>query len=100
MPVYRLPKNHIIFPDPAEAEEDGLLAGGLYGVSVGKVFCGESMFTDIENGSKVALILFARYLDEMGYTTIDCQFHTNHLESMGGQFVSGEEYRALVREGI
>ena len=88
------------FAVSVEAFIDGQSAGGLYGVSVGKVFCGESMFTDIENGSKVALILFARYLDEMGYTTIDCQFHTDHLESMGGQFVSGEEYRALVREGL
>ena len=83
-----------------EAFIDGESAGGLYGVAVGKVFCGESMYTDIENGSKVALILFAKYLEELGYTIIDCQFHTDHLESMGGQTISQNEYLKILRDGL
>lgn len=83
-----------------EAIIDGEIAGGLYGVIVGKVFCGESMYTDIENGSKVALILLAEYLEEKGFTTIDCQFHTEHLESMGGQTVSRKEYQNMVSDGL
>lgn len=83
-----------------EVFEDGLLAGGLYGVMIGRCFFGESMFSEKENGSKTALIAFARLLDEKGFLLIDCQFHTQHLESMGGRFISWEEYDRLLREGI
>ena len=79
---------------------DGELAGGLYGVSLGRCFFGESMYTEIENGSKLALILLARVLEENGYVFIDCQFHTDHLESMGGEFVTYEEYRRLIDIGL
>ena len=80
-----------------ESVIDGNIAGGLYGVISGKVFCGESMYTDIENGSKLALIGLAHYLEKQGFVAIDCQFHTDHLESMGGESVSYEEYMALLR---
>jgi leucyl/phenylalanyl-tRNA--protein transferase len=82
-----------------EAYIDGELAGGLYGVSLGKCFFGESMFSDMENGSKIALISLARILAEHGYVMIDCQFHTDHLESMGGVRISYEEYVKLLHEG-
>ena len=82
-----------------EAFVDGELAGGLYGVSLGKCFFGESMFSDMENGSKIALILLSRILTENGYLMIDCQFHTPHLESMGGERISYEEYEKLLRAG-
>lgn len=72
---------------------DGQLAGGLYGVAIDKCFFGESMFTEISNGSKVALIMLARLLEKRGFRLIDCQFHTNHLETMGGEFLSRDEYR-------
>lgn len=78
-----------------ESYVDGELAGGLYGVVIGKCFFGESMFSDKENGSKVALILLARFLEEKQFVMIDCQFHTEHLESMGGTTIAWEEYRAL-----
>ena len=74
-------------------------AGGLYGVMLGKCFFGESMYTDRENGSKTALILFAGLLAEKGFIFIDCQFHTDHLESMGGEYISREEYQHLLDEG-
>lgn len=88
------------FAVSVEAYEDGELAGGLYGVSIGKCFFGESMFSDKENGSKVALILFSKILQEQNFLFIDCQFYTEHLESMGGQYISWEEYKELLRKGI
>lgn len=92
--------HHAGFAVSAEAYEDGALAGGLYGVSIGKCFFGESMFSDKENGSKTALILFSKILQEQKFLFIDCQFYTEHLESMGGQYISWQEYRALLRKGI
>ena len=71
----------------------------LYGVSIGKCFFGESMFSERENGSKVALIALAKILEENGYLFIDCQFHTEHLESMGGRYVPWEEYNQMLEEG-
>lgn len=83
-----------------EAFADGELAGGLYGVAIGKCFFGESMFSDMSNGSKLALIGLARMLNQQGGLFIDCQFHTDHLESMGGEVISWEEYSCLLAEGI
>lgn len=83
-----------------EAYVDGELAGGLYGVHMGKSFIGESMFSEMENGSKVALILFAHYLEQQEFTMIDCQLHTDHLESMGGRYISYEEYMKLLQKGF
>ncbi len=82
-----------------EAFIDGGLAGGLYGVDLGRCFMGESMFSDMENGSKAALIGLARMLEKKGYLTIDCQFHTAHLESMGGEMISQDEYRRILAKG-
>ena len=82
-----------------EVTEDGELAGGLYGVIIGKCFFGESMFSEKENGSKLALIAFAQILEQKGFLFIDCQFHTEHLESMGGRYISWEEYDSMLAEG-
>ncbi len=82
-----------------EVFEDGELAGGFYGVTVGKCFFGESMFSEKKNGSKTALIVFARFLQQHEFLFIDCQFHTEHLESMGGRYISWEEYDRLLSEG-
>ncbi len=83
-----------------EAYIDGESAGGLYGVSLGKCFFGESMYSDMENGSKIALIGLAQILKENGYVFIDCQFHTPHLESMGGEYIGYSDYMKLVEAGI
>ena len=83
-----------------EAFFDGELAGGLYGVVIGKCFFGESMFTLKENGSKAALIMLAKHLEEENFVVIDCQFHTDHLESMGGITVSRADYLKLLEQGI
>ncbi len=82
-----------------EVFEDGELAGGFYGVCVGKCFFGESMFSERENGSKTALIIFAGLLEQQGFLFIDCQFHTEHLESMGGRYITWEEYDRLLCAG-
>lgn len=82
-----------------EVFEDGELAGGLYGVSIGRCFFGESMFSEMENGSKMALIAWAQLLERSDFLLIDCQFHTEHLESMGGRYISWEEYDRMLQEG-
>ena len=82
-----------------ESYEDGMLAGGLYGVVLGKCFFGESMFSQRENGSKAALIALAGVLRDKNFRFIDCQFHTEHLESMGGRYVSFDRYEELLRDG-
>lgn len=61
------------------------LAGGLYGVSLGKCFFGESMFTWVDNASKMALITLAKTLESRGFWLIDCQMPTEHLVSMGAR---------------
>ena len=81
-----------------DAFVDGELAGGLYGVVLGKCFFGESMFSDSPNGSKIALVGLARYMESNGLKMIDCQFHTDHLESMGGETISYDEYMNLVND--
>lgn len=75
------------------------LVGGLYGVSIGRCFFGESMFSKAENASKLALISLAKRLLELDFEFIDCQFHTDHLESMGGRYMSYDEYMERIRKG-
>ncbi len=83
-----------------EVYEDEMLAGGLYGVSIGRCFFGESMYSDKENGSKTALIAFAQLLEQQEFLFIDCQFHTEHLEQMGGRYISWETYDKMLQEGL
>lgn len=73
------------------------LVGGLYGVTLGNGFFGESMFSLIPNASKVALICLARLLKAHGGGLIDCQFETPHLKSMGGRYISYDEYLKIIR---
>ena len=74
------------------------LVGGLYGVTIGKVFIGESMFSLVPSASKLALIFLARYMKEHGGKMIDCQLETAHLKSMGGRYISYEEYMKIMKE--
>jgi leucyl/phenylalanyl-tRNA--protein transferase len=84
----------------AEAYLEGELAGGCYGVLIGKVFFGESMFHLKPNASKAAFITLARMLFEKGVRLIDCQQHTSHLESRGAEDISRKEFLALLREAV
>ncbi len=69
----------------AETWIDGELAGGLYGVALGRVFFGESMFARANDASKIAFVHFVRHLESQGYALIDCQMHTPHLASLGAR---------------
>jgi leucyl/phenylalanyl-tRNA--protein transferase len=75
-----------------EAYQEGILVGGLYGVSVGRVFCGESMFAKVSDASKVALAVLIERLREWGYDFIDCQVPTDHLKSLGAKEVERDEF--------
>jgi leucyl/phenylalanyl-tRNA--protein transferase len=80
-----------------EVWQNGNLAGGLYGVQVGKVFCGESMFSTVSNASKAALI----YLCNTGlFSLIDCQVYTGHLASMGARMISRKEYVSALKSPL
>jgi len=77
---------------------DGALAGGLYGVGIGRVFFGESMFSRARDASKIAFVhLVGRLLAE-GYGLVDCQMHTAHLESLGARQVPRAEFARRLRE--
>lgn len=68
------------------------LVGGLYGVLIGDIFCGESMFAKTKDASKVALYQLAKSAKESGITLIDCQVYTDHLASLGAKEIDREEY--------
>ena len=88
--------NRMGYAAAVESMVDGEIAGGLYGVVLGKNFFGESMYSDHENGSKLALVMLAQSLAEKGFGLIDCQFHTGFLESMGGEHISYKEYMEIL----
>lgn len=83
-----------------ESWQDGELVGGLYGVSLGSAFFGESMFHRRTDASKVALIHLAARLYAGGYRLLDTQFVTPHLETLGAVEVSKETYRAMLADAI
>ena len=88
------------FASSVEVYKNEKLVGGLYGVKIGRCFFGESMFSTETNASKLALISMCKKLEREGYLFLDCQMHTNHLESMGGKFVSWEEFKEMLQQGI
>ena len=76
----------------AEAWKSDELVGGLYGIRMGKVFFGESMFSKTNNASKFAFINFVQQLKNEGVQLIDCQVYTPHLESMGARMIPRKEF--------
>ena len=84
------------FAASVEVWEEERLVGGLYGVNIGSAFFGESMFSLVPSGSKLALIHLAKTMQELNGSIIDCQLKTAHLESMGGRYISYEEYMKLI----
>lgn len=75
---------------------DGMLAGGLYGVAIGNVFFGESMFTEISDASKTAFVALVRQLERWGFTLIDCQVYTQHLASLGAATIPRKDFTAIL----
>lgn len=88
------------FAHSAEAWLDGKLVGGLYGVALGKVFFGESMFHHITNASKVALYYLVEKLQQWDFKIIDAQVYTNHLESLGGELIPRSQYMRILEKAI
>lgn len=80
-----------------EVWQEGELVGGLYGIDLGHVFCGESMFSRATNASKFALIKLAKELQDKGYQLIDCQLYTPHLESMGAEEIPLDTYLRILK---
>ena len=84
----------------AEAWLNGELVGGLYGIRLGNVFFGESMFSKESNASKFAFINYVKQLQKENVTLIDCQVHTNHLESLGAKMIEREKFLQLLKENL
>lgn len=79
-----------------EAWRDGTLVGGLYGVAIGRVFFGESMFHRVSNASKAALVFAVENLTRWGYALIDCQVCTQHLKNFGAEEISRTDFVRLL----
>lgn len=84
----------------AEVWKDGELAGGLYGIRLGKVFFGESMFSKLSNASRFAFTKYIELLKRDDVALIDCQVYTPYLESFGARMIPGKEFVALLKELI
>jgi leucyl/phenylalanyl-tRNA--protein transferase len=83
-----------------ETYEAGELVGGLYGVRLGGVFFGESMFSRSRDASKTALVRLVRFCQEEGIAVIDCQLASRHLQSLGSRQIPRAQFQALLREHV
>lgn len=83
-----------------ECRLDGKLVGGLYGIALGGVFFGESMYSSQSNTSKVAFAYLCQKLTQWGFTLIDCQVHSDHLESLGAYDIPKQEFHNQLRSGL
>jgi len=90
----RLHRHHLAHS--VEIWQDGELVGGLYGVALGRMFFGESMFSRVSDASKAALVHLVNCLGAWGYRVIDCQMRTEHLQSLGAEEISREDFCRLL----
>jgi leucyl/phenylalanyl-tRNA--protein transferase len=81
-----------------EVWQDDRLQGGLYGIAMGKLFFGESMFSLAPNTSKLAFVALARQLQHWGFAMIDCQMPTEHLHSLGASTLSRADFQAVLQQ--
>ena len=88
------------FAHSVEAWYQGELAGGLYGVSLGKCFFGESMFTRVSNASNVALVKLVEYLNALSFDMIDCQLTTEHLLRLGAKEIPRVSFLKQLKESL
>lgn len=84
----------------AEVWQNGQLVGGLYGIKLGNVFFGESMFSQVSNASRYAFIKYVQQLKDEGIQLIDCQIYTEYLESLGAAMITGREFTTLLKKYI
>jgi leucyl/phenylalanyl-tRNA--protein transferase len=92
--------HHLGFAHSVEAWRDGALAGGLYGVHLGGVFFGESMFHRVTDASRVALVALVDRLVSRGFTLLDIQWTTGHLEQFGATSIAREDYLTRLAEAL
>ncbi|MCL5246722.1 leucyl/phenylalanyl-tRNA--protein transferase [Cellulophaga sp. 20_2_10] len=76
---------------------DNQLVGGLYGIDLGTVFCGESMFSDVSNASKYGFITMVQEMQANNYKLIDCQVYTQHLESLGAREIDRDYFMEFLK---
>lgn len=76
------------------------LVGGIYGLAIGNIFFGESMFSRATDASKIALWLLCRSLDALGFALVDCQVENPHLMSLGATRIAGEHFQALLQQHV
>jgi len=88
------------FAHSAEAWQDGELVGGLYGVSLGSIFFGESMFASQDDASKVAFVALVEQLRLWGFSLLDSQVHTEHLQRFGTREIPRSDYLVLLRKAL
>jgi leucyl/phenylalanyl-tRNA--protein transferase len=88
------------FAHSAEVWKIGGVVGGLYGIKLGKVFFGESMFSKVSNASKFAFIKYAECLKEEGIELIDCQIYTEYLESFGARMIERKDFTKFLQQLI
>ncbi|GAB4357680.1 MAG: leucyl/phenylalanyl-tRNA--protein transferase [Gammaproteobacteria bacterium] len=84
------------FAHSLEVWQESELVGGLYGVALGRVFFGESMFSRRRDASKVALVALTKAMVEGGYRLIDCQLYSSHLESLGAELIPRSQFATLI----
>ena len=83
-----------------EVWQENKIVGGLYGVSLGSCFFGESMFSNESNASKFAFIKYIHQLKKEGVGLVDCQVYTAHLESLGATMIDRKKFIALISENL
>lgn len=80
-----------------EVTQDGELVGGLYGIALGKIFFGESMFSEKSNASKVGFVFLANYLSSKGFEWIDCQQDTPHMRTLGADLIEEDKFLRILK---
>jgi leucyl/phenylalanyl-tRNA---protein transferase len=89
--------NELGIAKSVEVWQDDELVGGLYGVDLGTIFCGESMFSKVPNASKVAFIHWSRHLEANNYKLLDCQIYNPHLESLGCREIARDHFVEILK---
>lgn len=84
------------FAHSVEVREDGKLVGGLYGLAMGQLFFGESMFSHADNASKVGFVTLVKHLQRWGFVLIDCQMPTQHLHSFGARAIPRADFAGFL----
>lgn len=90
--------NELGFAKSVEVWQNEELVGGLYGIDLGHVFCGESMFSKVTNASKVAFIHLAKQLELANYSLLDCQVYNDHLASLGCIEIERDDFMMLLKK--